>query len=461
MKKIMIVALSVSCVAASATDLATAYRDALENDPELAVATANHKIAKEVNGLGALSDLLPSVSFSAGEGRSTTERSASVDAEEMGPGGIDFSALFSTSEVKSRSWSTSLSQNLIDVPSWFTYLSARNRSKSADWELERARQNLIYRVAEAYLAVLRSDELLESTIAAEEAIGRQLEQAQQRFDVGLVAITDVLNATADYDSAVVSRIQAAGNHGLFFESLRLITGVDYQQLATLSEDLPVVNPDPADENLWVNEALKNSPVVNAARLAYTAAKDDRRSALAAHLPTVRLSVSQSHSENPDNLFGQESDSESTNLSFSLPLFNGGRKFSNARRTLYAQEQARHQLKQSELTVSRGTRNLFRSVVTDVARVKANEKAIRSRQSALEATQTGYEVGTRNIVDVLNAQRQLYQSIYAYADSRYTYIQNSLQLKQTVGTLNEEDLMTINQYADESNAVTKVNSLSGK
>ena len=461
MKKILIVTLLLWCVPSMAKDLATAYRDALENDTVLAIAMATHKMSKETNGPLALSNLLPTVSFSAGEGRSMTERSASVDENMQGPSGFDFSALFSSNEVKSRNWGTSLNQQLVNVPAWFNYLSARNQSKSADWDLERARQDLIYRVAEAYLAILRADELLDSTIAAEEAIGRQLEQAQQRFNVGLVAITDVLNATADFDAAVVTRIQAAGNHGLFFESLRLITGVDYQQLSRLSDGLPVVNPDPPDENLWVNEALKNSPQVNSARLAYAAAKDNRRSALAAHLPTVNLSVSRNHSENPDNVFGQETDSESMNVSLSLPLFRGGQKWANARRSLYAQEQALRQLKQNELTVSRGTRNLFRSVVTDVARVKANEKAIQSRQSALEATQTGYEVGTRNIVDVLNAQRQLYQSIYSHADSRYTYIQNSLQLKQTVGTLSADDLMAINQFVDEADTVTKVNSLSGK
>ena len=100
------------------------------------------------------------------------------------------------------------------------------------------------------------------------------------------------------------------------------------------------------------------------------------------------------------------------------------------------------------------------MITDVVRVRARLKAIRSSESALEATQTGYEVGTRNIVEVLQAQQRLFASQFDYADSRYNYILNLLRLKQSTGVIEEIDLIELNQFMDQSNQVTKVTTLSG-
>ena len=94
------------------------------------------------------------------------------------------------------------------------------------------------------------------------------------------------------------------------------------------------------------------------------------------------------------------------------------------------------------------------------RVRQRQKAIESSKSALEATETGYEVGTRNIVDVLNAQQRLFSALFNYAGARYDYILNLMRLKQSTGTLTEDDLLALNQYTDPASPVKKITSLSG-
>ena len=97
------------------------------------------------------------------------------------------------------------------------------------------------------------------------------------------------------------------------------------------------------------------------------------------------------------------------------------------------EQQRESLRRQ---VVENTRNLHRAVNTDVEQVQARKQSIISNQSALEATEIGYQVGTRNIVDVLDATTTLYNAKQQLANARYTYLINQLNVKSALGTLNE-------------------------
>lgn len=437
---------------AFAIDLEQAYQDALANDPVLASAVATNKLSQE-NFWTALSTLLPSVSASMNRGRSEFARGRG------GGGDLPFMIAEGTSE--NAGWSVSLNQALFNAQAIFQYFAIRDQIKSADWDLVAAQQALALRVAQAYLDVLQAQDNLESSIAAEEAVKRQLEQVQQRFDVGLVAITDVLDATASHDLAVVDRLTAASTHGIFFESLRTVTGVNYNEVASLKDDLPIEPPEPADEEEWVRAAMAGSPQIQSAKAQWDATKDTRKASLSYLVPSVRLSGSKRYSEDPLSVFTDQSTTTSVSISASVPLFSGGRNLSQVRSAALQAERAKQLYTQSQLTVARDTRNFFRLVQRDVDRVSARYKSIQSSQAALEATQTGYEVGTRNIVEVLQKQQQLYQAIFAYATSRYTYVLNGLRLKQTVGSLSAADLMALNEYLDAADVVKRVTSASGK
>ena len=434
-------------------DLKTAFEDALQNDPVLASAIAQDKISREGFPV-ALSSLLPQVSVSAGRGENTFERT--VDAPSI-PGFPNFSEGKSENER----WSVSVSQTVFNAGSWLNLMTSRIRLQIAEQTLIEAQQSLVIRTAQAYVNVLRGQDRLESSLAAEEAVERQLEQAQQRFDVGLVAITDVLNTTAAYDNAKVATIDASQTHGIFFESLSTITGVKYDQIHRISEDLPITNPNPSNEEDWVRDALENNTNLIIAEKNLLAARNDRRQVWTIYMPNLAFSASKTHSRDPLSFLGEETESDSLNLNINIPVFQGGRVLSQHRSAAYGVEAAKHNVTLQRLTIARDTRNLYRAVVTDVIRVMAKKKAIESNQAALEATQTGYEVGTRNVVDVLLAQQQLYGAIFDYADSRYNYIMNGLALQQAVGNLAADDIELINQFTTADDPVTQVMSISGR
>ena len=251
-------------------------------------------------------------------------------------------------------WSVSINQALFNAQAIFQFFALRDQIKAADWDLVATEQALVLRVAQAYLDVLQAQDSLESSVAAEEAVQRQLEQVQQRFDVGLVAITDVLDATASYDLAVVDTLSARSNHGIFFESLRTVTGVDYSELGKLTDELPIESPQPIDEEEWVRAAMAGSPQIQSAKAQWDASKKSRQASLSYLLPTVRISGSQSYREDPLSVFTDQSTTTSVSISASMPLFSGGRNISQARTSAWQQERAKQAYIQSQLTVARDT-----------------------------------------------------------------------------------------------------------
>ena len=283
MKRSFACLLTILGCSAFAVDLEQAYRDALENDPVLAGAIAANKISGE-NLWSGVSVLLPSVSASVNRGESDFER-------ERGTGDSDVPFFVQEGKSENAGWSVSINQAVFNAQAIFQFFALRDQVKAADWDLVATEQALVLRVAQAYLDVLQAQDSLESSVAAEEAVQRQLEQVQQRFDVGLVAITDVLDATASYDLAVVDTLSARSNHGIFFESLRTVTGVDYSELGKLTDELPIESPQPVDEEEWVRAAMAGSPQIQSAKAQWDAAKKSRQASLSYLLPTVRLSGS--------------------------------------------------------------------------------------------------------------------------------------------------------------------------
>lgn len=441
-----------AAAATGTTDISGIYAEALENDPQLARARASAASVREGITM-ARGNFLPRLSASASRSQGRSVREPGVTEIEGNlvpiPG--------RTTDTSRNSWGANLQQNVLNMTDWFRYSGAKASARRADWELQSAAQDLIIRVARAYLGVLRTQAGVESAVAAEEAVQRQLEQVQQRFDVGLVAITDVLDSKAEYDNAVVLRIQSEGNHDNSFEQLRTLTGRVHTEIAAIADTLPIVDPSPADESAWVAAAMTGNGRLGAARLGLKAAEQDLKAALAAPLPTISAAVNYGSGDGSSAFNGQVfqdpgSSSVSYSLSLSVPLFQGLREFAGMRQARLAAEIARQALLQEELAVSESVRNLLRTVKVHVVRVQARGEAIKSAQAALQATQTGYEVGTRNIVDVLQAQRRLFQSQLDYATARYDYMLDLLQLKQAAGTLGEQDIADLNGHTDAADTV---------
>ncbi len=435
----------------SATNLEDVYDAAKTNDALLGAARAGYAATQQAVPQ-ARAALLPSLSASANT--SWTEREF--------PGAINSltSQPVEDEQFNDHGWNAQLSQPVLNMSGWFGVSSAKASVEAARYDLSRTEQDLIVRVVQAYLNVLRAQDLLDTTHAEEAAVKRQLEQVQQRFDVGLVAITDVLESQAAYDAAVVRRIQADGDHSIFFETLTTLSGEYYERLDRLSEKLPVVNPDPMTEQTWVDSALSNNLGILAAQQQLTAAKRNVRARRSDHLPTIDATITEVHSvTGADNFFNADvTDQTIYGLQFNLPIYSGGLIRARAKEAKAQESQAYETLLNQQRTVVRDTRNLYQAVLTDVVRVRARLKAIKSAQSALEATETGYEVGTRNIVDVLQAQQRLFSSQFDYADSRYNYVIDLMLLKQTSGTLQGDDLYELNTFTDPNDQVVRLASL---
>ena len=448
-------ALAVGNVAWGA-DIAEIYAEAVENDPVLAGQRASNA-ARQVGVTIARSPLLPQVSASAGRSRGTS----SVDSVDMNPASPTFGQPTPDRDYTSQNWGANVNQTVLNMQTWFGYRGAKARARQADWELDNSAQQLITRVAQAYLSVLTRQASLESAVAAEEAVQRQLEQVQQRFDVGLEAITGVLESKAAYDQAVETRIAAESDRWISFEALRTLTGVAHEEIDGIQADLPIVDPAPNDEEEWVRTAMSMNFRI---RLRPGSAGERRTRCQETRCPptcrpsSAGASYGNNSGESSINGFVLPNQGTTTSISYRLslnmPLFQGMRTQAGVKQARLNREQARQFLIQQELNVAEEVRTRFRSVVTDVVRVAARAEAIKSAEAALEATQTGYEVGTRNIVDVLLAQRQLFTAQYNYQQSRYNYVLNMLRLKESAGTLKDADVLELNGHMDAANPVRK-------
>ena len=420
----------------SAATLQEIYELAVQNDPELAAAQASFKAQSEFITQSRAA-FLPSVSM----GGSTSNSRSRVLIPEDRP----------WNQYNSHNWNLSLQQPLFRMESWFLFRQAKNVEAQAMAQLAADQQALILRVAESYLAILEAQAALISSNAERNAVKRQLEQVQQRFDVGLVAITDVLESRAAFDTSTVSVIESEAAQNISFEALLRLTGQPITTISSLIDEIPIENPEPDNVEDWIQKAVSQNYALIVSREGLRIAEKDVKIARSGHYPSINSSISWGHNATGggNSFFGSKSDNYSMSVNINIPLYSGGAVNSRARRSGFLLEQAQQNFDLQQRTIVENTRTLFTAIITDVARVRARLRGMESSQSALNATQTGYEVGTRNIVDVLLAQRQLYLSQFQYASARYQYIRNNLRLKQTVGSLSPDDIHAINGFIDVS------------
>ena len=440
---------------ANATTLADIYELALKNDPTLKAAEASYRATAEARQQSRAA-LLPQITASIGYEKNDTE-SRSNQLFNADP--VVVGSVLNSADSNSEIYAARVNQTLFDLSTWFSFKQGKALSKSARATFSAQQQEQIVRVAEAYFNVLRAIDQLSFAKAEEKSIKRQLEQTQQRFDVGLIAITDVHEAQAAYDLTIANRLTQENSLVIAKESLSAITGQNHENLWLLKENFVVSAPSPADITTWTEYALENNQTLAANRFAVDAAKQNNRARRSAHLPTISGQYSYNKRDNnSDNIANgtaydgdAESEADTIAITVDIPLFSGGRTSSQRRQSAYEYNNAFETMISSQRTILQSTRSLYLTTATNVATVKARKNAILSSQSALEATTSGYRVGTRNIVDLLNAQTDLYRAQSSYANSRYDYIINLFKLKEAAGTLSPNDIYELNAWLTEPKA----------
>ncbi len=419
------------------TDLVSVYQEAVDNNADLAAARAQYGAQKEVVPQ-ARAGLLPNLSAGADMNNTRTK----FDEPSM------------TSTRSGNVYQATLAQPLFRADRWFQLQAAKDINEQASLQLSATEQNLILQSAENYFAVLRAQDNLASTKAEEAAFKRQLDQSNERFDVGLSDKTDVLQSQASYDTARANRILAQRQVDDAFEALITLTNREYNSIQGIVHTLPVLAPTPNDAKAWVDTAAKQNLNLLASNYAVSAAEETLKQRKAGHAPTLDAVAQYKKGDNdalgfsnpnPLTRYGSDVEQRSIGLQLNIPIYSGGLTSSQVRESYSRLSQSEQQRESLRRQVVENTRNLHRAVNTDVEQVQARRQSIISNQSAVEATEIGYQVGTRNIVDVLDAQRQLYTSVRNYNNSRYDYILDNLRLKQAAGTLNPGDLQDLSRY----------------
>lgn len=436
--KTLFAALSLSLAsAAGAADLIESYELARQGDPQLAAAEAN-ALAIGENVPIARAALLPQVNGNIGV---TETRTDGDTLDELG------NPTTFESDSRTRNWNVRLDQSIFDWGNYTNLNSARATRAQAQADYEAAVDSLLLRVSEAYFAVLTAEDALAFAEAEERAVGRQLEQAEQRFEVGLTAVTDVHEARARYDSARAAVINARNALDDAREALAEITGQHDENLLALRLNIPLDGPEPEALSEWEEVALRASPTLASRQFALQAAEHNIGTARSGHLPTLDGFISRGDSKlisgevSPFSTVGSEQ--TQFGLLLNVPIFSGFATSSRVRQNVHLRDAAQDFLEAERRLLLRQTRNDFRAVVAGVSEVEARRQALISAQSALEATQAGFEVGTRTIVDVLLSQQQLFQAQRDYSNARHQFILNGLRLKRTSGVIEVQDLQTVN------------------
>lgn len=431
---------SVVCGNLHAEDLLTSYQQALKNDPVTLKAQAQFMATKEaIEQTRAI--LLPQVSaygsISQSESESYNSQTLSNDV--------------TTVERSNKGFGANLNMQIYHHNSWLQLDNAKKNAHQSDIAYQLAKQNLIVRVTQAYFGVLSAQDDLEFSVAEKKAIERQLEQTKQRFSVGLTAITDVHEAQAEYDNAVTSEIRAQNELYSAEENLREITNVYPRALNPLNtERFSASHPAPSSANEWQQIAETKNLELIFQKIGLDIAKERINIAKSGHYPTIDLTGN--YSTNEDTLSGDnftndynapDVNSHSIGIQVTVPIYSGGATTSGVKQAQHNYVASSQDLVSSHRSVVRSTRNAYNNVVANVSAINSLEQSVISAESALKATEAGFEVGTRTIVDVLNSTRNLYNAKRNLSSTRYGYIQSILGLKRAAGTISEKDIGDIN------------------
>jgi outer membrane protein len=415
----------------AADSLQEIYQLALTTDPTLGAAEAEYQAALQAKPQ-ARAALLPQINAQAGYDWINTRFKGSAD-------------VFKDDDFQRKSYGINLNQVLYNKSNWVRLAQADSQIAQAEAQIQAARQELMLRTAEAYFDALSAKDTLEFAEAEKEAIARQLEQSRERFEVGLIAITDVKESEAQHDLAIAEEIDAQNQLNISGENLRAIIGRLPKNLQPLSDGFELVTPQPANIQKWEESALDNSLALKAAQFTLEIAKKEVERRRAGHHPTLGLKAQYANQDDEGGFNYGESRNVSGGLELSLPLYSGGLTSAQVAEAVQLQKQARNSYEIQRRQSVRDTRASYLNVIAGISRVKALNQALASTQTAAEAAQAGFEVGTRTAVEVLLALRETYRAQRDYSRARYDYILSTFRLKQAAGTLTAKDIAEINQW----------------
>jgi outer membrane protein len=462
MKRFLIaLSLSLAWSIAPAADLLAVYQRALQNDPQLKEAEATRLAALEAKPQ-ALAALLPQLS---GSGTASKEKDAgqSNQSETVqvagGPTIVESFPFNGRVTTITHKYGVDLKQSLFRWENWVALKSADAHVAQAEADYQAAQQDLIARVAQRYFDVLAAQDDLDAQRGNLESVSRQLEQAEKRYEVGLIAVTDVQEARAAHDSGAAAVIASKRTLASAQEALREITGEGFDTLARPIEPFELTTPEPSSEDRWVEMALQQNLSLVSSRLAADIARENVSSARGGHFPTLDLVASRyrltsggdyiTADNTPYGTTSLDQYQNTIGIQFNIPIYSGGMVSSQVRQAVYQHRAAKERLERVARQTEHDARDAYLGVLSEISHVQALRRAVESNATALNATESGYEAGTRTAVEVLESRRQWIQAQTDYSRSRYDYMVNVVKLQQAAGILSEQTLTSLNQLLKES------------
>lgn len=416
------------CYAQNLTDILAL---ALENNPGLREVHARKAATEEAKNQN-IARLLPNLSAT---GASSKDY---LNNEKLGTfrgsGEQDF---------YSNTFNLNLTQPIFHWEHWIQLSQSDNQIAQAEANFQAELQSLMVKITEAYFNILAAEDDLTFIQAERAAIARELEQAQKRYEVGLIAVTDIYEAQAGFDQANANEIEAQNALDNQKEALREIIGDTEAVLDRLDDNIPLTQPEPADIETWSLSAEANNLNIIAAFNEAEAARKTIDLQRSGHLPKLDLVASLGLSD-VSSSFGLRGDSQSIGLQLNLPIYEGGAVNSRTRQAVHEYEAAKQKLLSSKRSAIKQVKDAYRGVLSNISRVNALQSGVTSAENALTATQAGLDVGTRTLIDVLNEQKNLFKTKRDLARSRYDYLINSIKLKQASSNLSELDISRINR-----------------
>jgi outer membrane protein len=441
-------------LATQADSLGRIYELALKNDYQLQRAEATYNADSELSEI-ARAELLPKIKadflF-----KSVSEDSKTRQLITPEDGGLLEVDVALEREVDDKGWLLRLDQPIFDASAWYGYKQGKAKALVASAVYANARQEVLLRVLTVYFDVLRAQDNLSAARAQERAFAFQLEQIKTRFNSGLIAVNEVAESQSAYDLASIRTIEEMNEVEMSLEVLSNMTGQRHTIINILREDFISTSPEPDNIKDWSEATSSDNLLLLAARHAETAAQENSKAADWEHAPTLKLGVFASSVKTSGTVYSnvvspfilapdRSVDNIGVELRLEIPLFEGGATSANSRRAAYQFQASRDLVSETNRTVVTQARQLFLKVKSDITRIEMRRQSILSAKSAFDAADAGYKIGTRNIIDVLNAQNILFATERDYANSRYDYIENSFRLRAVAARLRPGDLYRLDAF----------------
>ena len=434
------------CSLSYSATLADVYELALTNDPQLKIDEATYNADKEIKNK-ALAGLLPKLSLRAG-----TTWNENKNTE------VNASLFTDTEGSNSNFYSANLIQPIFRVDTWFQFSQGKALGQAAEAKFALSQQETIIRISNVYFDLLKALKNLEVARLEEQSIKKQRDRTKRLYEEGVSSKSEFQEAQAFYDLARVSKIASEGQLEFAKEAMISIVG-DAPEIKDLNDNFPVSKPDPLEQDQWPELALTNSFLLKASKLNATAAKKNSQAKIASHFPDIDLvaSFTQNNSRgivdfdptaNPPVVYGPNGiEQKRYSLEFNWPIVTGGLINAERREAKALAEQAEQQKILTERFVIRDVKTKFTSVLTNMANVNARRASLESSNFALKATRVGYEENTRNIVDLLNAEKNYFSAQRDLIAAKYDYIISTLELKLASGILSPAEIYEISRYLD--------------